>query len=52
MSEEDQGHAFEMLAAVLWMGNISFQVDSENYVEVLDDEGNFSILGYVMVPAQ
>ncbi|XP_017247595.1 myosin-2 [Daucus carota subsp. sativus] len=38
MSEEDQGHAFEMLAAVLWMGNISFQVDSENYVEVLDDE--------------
>ncbi|XP_074370056.1 myosin-2-like [Apium graveolens] len=38
MSEDDQGHAFEMLAAVLWMGNISFQLDSENYVEVLADE--------------
>ncbi|KAK1350220.1 Myosin-2 [Heracleum sosnowskyi] len=38
MSEEDQRHAFEMLAAVLWMGNISFQLDSENYVEVLADE--------------
>lgn len=51
MSEEDQGHAFEMLAAVLWMGNISFQLDSENYVEVLADEGSFFMLGYVIVPA-
>ncbi|XP_063946435.1 myosin-2 [Daucus carota subsp. sativus] len=39
LSEEDQQHAFEMLAAVLWMGNISFQVaENENYVEVLSDE--------------
>lgn len=42
LSEEDQQHAFEMLAAILWMGNISFQVaENENYVEVLSDEGNF-----------
>lgn len=51
MSEEDQGHAFKMLAAVLWMGNISLQLNSENYVEVLADEGSFFMLGYVMVPA-
>ncbi|KAA8523831.1 hypothetical protein F0562_010254 [Nyssa sinensis] len=35
---EDQVHAFEMLVAVLWLGNISFQVDSENHVEVVADE--------------
>lgn len=38
--KQDQDHAFEMLAAVLWLGNISFQVvDSENHVEVVLDEG-------------
>lgn len=38
--KEDQEHAFEMLAAVLWLGNISFNViDNENHVEVLADEG-------------
>lgn len=32
-----------MLAAVLWLGNISFQVtDNENHVEVLADEGRAS----------
>uniref|UniRef100_A0A5B7A9V3 Putative myosin-2 n=1 Tax=Davidia involucrata TaxID=16924 RepID=A0A5B7A9V3_DAVIN len=37
--KEDQEHAFEMLAAVLWLGNISFQViDNENHVEVVADE--------------
>lgn len=37
--KEDQEHAFEMLAAVLWLGNISFNViDNENHVEVLADE--------------
>ena len=30
---------FKMLAAILWLGNISFQVDSENHIEVVDDEG-------------
>ena len=29
-----------MLAAILWLGNISFQItDNENHVEVVDDEG-------------
>lgn len=38
--KEDQDHAFEMLAAVLWLGNISFHVvDNENHVEVVLDEG-------------
>ncbi|XP_015896696.2 myosin-2 isoform X1 [Ziziphus jujuba] len=39
ISKEDQEHAFSMLTAVLWLGNISFQViDNENHVEVLADE--------------
>jgi myosin-5 len=30
-----------MLAAVLWLGNVSFSiVDNENHVEPLADEGN------------
>ncbi|XP_022139435.1 myosin-2 [Momordica charantia] len=38
-TKEDQEHAFGMLAAVLWIGNISFQtIDSENHVEVVADE--------------
>ncbi|CAK7327540.1 unnamed protein product [Dovyalis caffra] len=37
--KEDQEQAFAMLAAVLWLGNISFQVvDNENHVEVLANE--------------
>lgn len=40
MSKEDQEQVFEMLAAVLWLGNISFQViDNENHVDVVADEG-------------
>ncbi|KDP38945.1 hypothetical protein JCGZ_00702 [Jatropha curcas] len=35
----DQEQIFAMLAAILWLGNISFQViDSENHVDVLFDE--------------
>ncbi|XP_058089542.1 myosin-1 isoform X2 [Magnolia sinica] len=38
--KEDQENAFAMLAAVLWLGNISFSViDNENHVEVVEDEG-------------
>ncbi|KAL5986854.1 hypothetical protein ACLOJK_015188 [Asimina triloba] len=38
--QEDQENAFEMLAAVLWLGNISFSViDNENHVEVVAAEG-------------
>ncbi|KAI8557739.1 hypothetical protein RHMOL_Rhmol04G0033200 [Rhododendron molle] len=37
--KEDQEQAFEMLAAVLWLGNISFHIiDNENHVEVVADE--------------
>lgn len=37
--KESQEQIFEMLAAVLWLGNISFQViDNENHAEVVDNE--------------
>ncbi|XP_019183419.1 PREDICTED: myosin-2 [Ipomoea nil] len=37
--KKDQEHAFEMLAAVLWLGNISFEViDDESHVEAVADE--------------
>lgn len=40
-TKEDQEHAFGLLAAVLWIGNITFQtIDSENHVEVMANEGN------------
>lgn len=40
VSKEDQDSVFAMLAAVLWLGNISFiVVDNENHVEPLTDEG-------------
>ncbi|URD91376.1 myosin-2 heavy chain, non muscle, partial [Musa troglodytarum] len=40
ISKVDQESVFAMLAAVLWLGNISFMViDNENHVEVVPDEG-------------
>lgn len=42
ISKEDQQSVFAMLAAVLWMGNIVFDViDNENHVEAVEDEGKF-----------
>ncbi|XP_057766552.1 myosin-2-like [Salvia miltiorrhiza] len=39
ISKDDQEQAFEMIAAVLWLGNISFHViDNENHIEVVADE--------------
>ncbi|KAJ4981808.1 hypothetical protein NE237_032645 [Protea cynaroides] len=39
LGKEDQENIFAMLAAVLWLGNISFQtVDNENHVDVVADE--------------
>ncbi|XP_031407548.1 myosin-2 isoform X2 [Punica granatum] len=36
---EDQEQAFAILATVLWLGNVSFQViDNENHVDVVADE--------------
>lgn len=41
INKEDQESVFAMLAAVLWLGNISFTViDNENHVEAVADEGN------------
>ncbi|CAK9182307.1 unnamed protein product [Ilex paraguariensis] len=40
VSKEDQDSVFAMLAAVLWLGNVSFTVvDNENHVEAVTDEG-------------
>ncbi|KAK1390224.1 Myosin-1 [Heracleum sosnowskyi] len=40
VSKEDQEKVFAMLAAVLWLGNVSFTViDNENHVEPVVDEG-------------
>ncbi|CAN6463362.1 unnamed protein product [Victoria cruziana] len=39
ISKDDQYNAFAMVAAVLWLGNISFRViDNENHVQVIEDE--------------
>ncbi|KAK4369123.1 hypothetical protein RND71_012915 [Anisodus tanguticus] len=39
ISERDQEHAFQMIASVLWLGNITFQViDNESHVEVVQCE--------------
>ncbi|KAG8386266.1 hypothetical protein BUALT_Bualt03G0131200 [Buddleja alternifolia] len=46
--KDDQDHAFEMLAAVLWLGNISFLVvDNENHIEVVDDEAVTNAAGLI-----
>ncbi|KAG5008528.1 hypothetical protein JHK85_027070 [Glycine max] len=42
--KEDQENVFAMLAAVLWLGNISFTViDNENHVQAVEDEGLFHV---------
>ncbi|KAJ6827617.1 myosin-1-like [Iris pallida] len=44
LSKEDQNSLFAMLAAVLWLGNVSFTVvDNENHVEVVTDEAALSV---------
>ncbi|XLT74265.1 hypothetical protein HN873_030691, partial [Arachis hypogaea] len=44
ISKEDQESVFAMLAAVLWLGNVSFTViDNENHVQAVEDEGLFSV---------
>lgn len=46
VSKEDQESVFAMLAAVLWLGNVSFMViDNENHVEPVADEGNNVLKG-------
>ncbi|PPD83391.1 hypothetical protein GOBAR_DD19680 [Gossypium barbadense] len=44
VSEEDQESVFAMLAAVLWLGNISFNmIDNENHVEAVADEKKLNL---------
>ncbi|KAM3222696.1 myosin-2 isoform X2 [Capsicum annuum] len=38
ISERDQEHAFQMIASVLWLGNITFQVIDNSHVEVVQSE--------------
>ncbi|OIT39679.1 PREDICTED: myosin-2-like [Nicotiana attenuata] len=39
ISERDQEHVFQMIASVLWLGNITFQViDNASHVEVVQSE--------------
>ncbi|KAH9618563.1 hypothetical protein KSS87_006331 [Heliosperma pusillum] len=39
VSEENQESVFAVLTAVLWLGNISFEItDNENHIEVVADE--------------
>ncbi|MED6136863.1 hypothetical protein PIB30_059778 [Stylosanthes scabra] len=39
MSKEDQETVFKMLAAILWLGNITFhEIDNESHIEVVNDE--------------
>jgi myosin-5 len=41
ISEEEQEQAFQLLSAILWLGNIAFRVvENENHVAVEDNEGN------------
>ncbi|KAJ0094985.1 hypothetical protein Patl1_16409 [Pistacia atlantica] len=44
VSKEDQESVFAMLAAVLWLGNVSFTViDNENHVEAVADEALITV---------
>ncbi|XP_022743577.1 myosin-1-like isoform X1 [Durio zibethinus] len=44
VSKEDQESVFAMLAAVLWLGNVSFtMIDNENHVEAVADESLINV---------
>ncbi|KAK8562599.1 hypothetical protein V6N12_010673 [Hibiscus sabdariffa] len=44
VSKEDQESVFAMLAAVLWLGNVSFTIiDNENHVEAVADESLINV---------
>ncbi|KAK1412137.1 hypothetical protein QVD17_33137 [Tagetes erecta] len=44
VSKENQENAFAMLAAVLWLGNVTFSViDNENHVEPVIDEALLNV---------
>ena len=42
ISKEDQEQSFEMLSAILWLGNIAFGVvEYDNHAVVDENEGNY-----------
>jgi myosin-5 len=43
ISNEDQEQAFEMLSAVLWIGNITFHIVDHDNVIVDENEGKLGI---------
>ncbi|KAL9229958.1 hypothetical protein vseg_005366 [Gypsophila vaccaria] len=44
VTKEDQEDAFAMIAAVLWLGNVSFSIiDNDNHVEPVADEALLSV---------
>ncbi|XP_015886815.3 myosin-1 [Ziziphus jujuba] len=48
IGKEDQHSVFAMLAAVLWLGNVSFIViDNEDHVEPVEDEGLFNVANLI-----
>ena len=52
INKEDQQSVFAMLAAVLWLGNISFDViDNENHVEALEDESKYFLTAILPMSA-
>ncbi|GAA0140427.1 actin binding motor protein [Lithospermum erythrorhizon] len=48
ISKDDQESIFAMLAAVLWLGEVSFDViDNENHVEAVEDEGLVNVASLI-----
>ena len=46
--QEDQENVFELLAAILWLGNISFEViDEEEHAKIVADEGNIQVALFI-----
>ncbi|XP_078447679.1 myosin-2-like [Wolffia australiana] len=39
ISKDDQDKLFDLLAGILWLGNVSFSVNDDNHIEVVQSEG-------------
>jgi myosin-5 len=49
ITKDEQQTVFEMLSAVLWLGNITFSIiDDENHVRVDDSQGKVSCIAGVI----
>nr|VDC71221.1 unnamed protein product [Brassica rapa] len=50
VSKDDQESVFAMLAAVLWLGNVSFSIiDNENHAEPESDENGFCLFQILLL---